>query len=500
MSPRTAVLGVSPVQTALARSRLGVIAIAFFSLSAAAPLTVVLGGATTAFAVTGVLGMAAAYLTIAVVLAVFCVGYLAMSRRIVNAGAFYTYVAQGLGKVWGVGASFVAVVAYAVFVFGMLGGFGAVLSGWLNTRFGITLWWWAPALAGVLIIGILAVKKVDFNAQVLAGLLIGEVVVSIILSTVAAAHPANGVLSFDTLSPGLLTGPQAGAALVVAITGFVGFEQTAVFAEESKDPRRTVPLATKLVIVLPAVLYAFGSWAMASATGTDRIVAQSQAHGTELMFVIVGPYIGQWLIDLAHVLLITSLFAGAMAFHNTTARYLYSLGRERVLPASLGRTSPKSLAPKNASIWLSVTSGLVIVWYAITGLDPIVHLFFWLTVLGGLGVLILMVATSLAVLVYFHRPANRDRLTAWTRQIAPALALIALTAILFVTVTQYATVSGVEATSPLRWLLPSVFAVAAAAGIAWALRIRATNPDVYAGIGLGAVGIKPEPHATAVAS
>ncbi|HEX8344411.1 MAG TPA: APC family permease [Actinoplanes sp.] len=490
----------SPVESALARSRLGVPAVMFFVLAAAAPLTVVAGGATTAYAVTGVLGIPVAYLLIASVLAVFSVGYIAMSRRIVNAGAFYTYVARGLGRVPGVGAAFVAVTAYAALLFGMLGGVGAVLSAWLDTRFETTVWWWALALAGALVVGFLGVRKVDLNGRVLAVLLIGEVAVSVVVSIVAVAHPAGGAVTYDTLSPGVLIGSGAGAALVVAITGFVGFEQTAVFAEESRDPRRTVPRATHLAIAVPGLLYAFGSWAMSVATGPDRIVEQSRAHGTELLFTIAGPHVAPFLIDLGHLLLITSLLAGAMAFHNTTARYLFSLGRERVLPASLGHTSPATRAPKVASTALTAASALVIVWYAINGLDPIVHLFFWLTVLGGLGVLILMVATSMAVLLYFHRDADRDGLTVWHRRIAPALALIALTAILIVTLRQFATVAGVDPTSPLRWLLPAVFGVVAVLGVAWALRIRATNPDVYAGIGLGAAGTQAQPHATEVTS
>ena len=57
--------------------------------------------------------------------------------------------------------------------------------------------------------------------------------------------------------------PKAIVALVcaIAIAGFVGFENTAVYAEETKDPRRTVPTATVLAITIAALFYAFVSWA-----------------------------------------------------------------------------------------------------------------------------------------------------------------------------------------------------------------------------------------------
>jgi len=86
------------VSATLARSRLGVWPLVFTVMAAAAPLTVVAGGATTGFAVTGITGIPIAYVLVALLLALFSVGYVAMSGRVLNAGAFYTYITHGLGK------------------------------------------------------------------------------------------------------------------------------------------------------------------------------------------------------------------------------------------------------------------------------------------------------------------------------------------------------------------------------------------------------------------
>src|SRR4051812_29746292 len=77
---------VSPVVVALARARLGVWPLVWIVMAAAAPLTVVAGGATAGFAVTGITGIPLAYVMVALILAVFSVGYVAMSRKVVNAG------------------------------------------------------------------------------------------------------------------------------------------------------------------------------------------------------------------------------------------------------------------------------------------------------------------------------------------------------------------------------------------------------------------------------
>jgi amino acid transporter len=125
------------VAQTLARNRLGVPAVVFFVLAAAAPLTVVAGGATTGWAVTGVIGIPISYLAVGVVLAVFSVGYTAMSRKIVNAGAFYSYIAQGLGRVPGVGAAFLALYSYNLMQIGLYGGFGVVAAAQMLSWFGV---------------------------------------------------------------------------------------------------------------------------------------------------------------------------------------------------------------------------------------------------------------------------------------------------------------------------------------------------------------------------
>src|SRR2546427_6043106 len=74
--------GPSRVSRALARNRLGVSAVVFFIVSAAAPLTVIGSGAVVAFAQTKTIGIPIAYAAIAIVLGIFSVGYVAMSRHI----------------------------------------------------------------------------------------------------------------------------------------------------------------------------------------------------------------------------------------------------------------------------------------------------------------------------------------------------------------------------------------------------------------------------------
>ncbi|MGY0236106.1 APC family permease [Longispora urticae] len=472
------------VSQALASSRLGVPAVVFFVMSAAAPLTVVGGVITTGYAVTGITGLPLAFLAVAAVLILFSVGYVAMARHVSNAGAFYTYVTRGLGRPAGIGAAWVALLAYNMMQVGLYGGFGFIAKPLLDEWFGLDLAWWAIALVSWALVAILGVMRVDINGKVLAVLLVAEIAVIVVYDASSLLNPAGGTVSYETLKPGNLFVSGLGALLVIAVTGFVGFEGAAVFAEETKNPRRTVPIATYVSVGIIAGLYALSAWAMTVATGPLNIVDTARKDGPETIFVLAGAHLGTTAVHIGHALLLTSLVAAMISFHNTIARYAFALGRERVLPAAFGRTSRRSGAPKVGSLAQSALGLLVIIVYAAAELDPLTQLFFWAGTSGAFGVLLLITATSVAVIGFFNREPNGE--SAWRRQIAPGLAVLALTAMVVISVSNFSGLLGVEPTSSLRWIIPALFPLAAAVGIGWALILKATRPDVYRSIGLGA--------------
>ena len=260
-----------PPSTALGRDRLGVIAVVFFVMSAAAPLTTVAGVIPTGIAVTGLTGVSLAFLVVAVLLGLFSVGYVAMARHIANAGAFYAYIALGISRPIGIGASWTALLAYNMFQCACYGGFGAIATPLLKQWSGIDIAWWELAAVTWLVVAVVGVLDVSVNSKVLATLLVAEVTLVMVYS-IAEVTSTNFHASGAPLDPHDLVGRGSGALLVMAITGFVGFEQSAVFSEESRDQRRTVPRATYIAVALIAGLYTFASWATISAAGKDVVL------------------------------------------------------------------------------------------------------------------------------------------------------------------------------------------------------------------------------------
>ncbi|MFC3393426.1 hypothetical protein [Brenneria rubrifaciens] len=99
-------------QHKLQKGSLGLWSIIFFVIAAASPLTGVVGGLPVAFMAGNGAGVPGVYVLAGLLLIIFSFGFIAMSRYIVNAGAFYAYIAQGLGTRSGIAGLSVALLAY----------------------------------------------------------------------------------------------------------------------------------------------------------------------------------------------------------------------------------------------------------------------------------------------------------------------------------------------------------------------------------------------------
>lgn len=469
----------------LTRRRLGLVHIFFFTVAASAPLTVLGGGVTTTFAVTGISGVPLSFLILAVALGLFVVGYAAMSRHVANAGAFYSYLANGLGREWGVAGSFVALVAYNAIQIGLYGLFGVALSGLMLEKTGVDLVWWVWALIALVIVGVLGQLRVDLNANVLAVLLILEIIAVVIYDIVAFANPAEGSIGTEGLQPGELFVPGVAAVFAFGVAAFIGFESGAIYSEEVRDARHTVARATYAALAFTGIFYALSAWAMTNNVGPENLQAAATEAGPGLVFGPIAQFASPVIADIATVLFITSVLAALLSFHNGVARYFFALGRERVLPSGLSRVGARSGAPVAGSLLQTTIAVVVIAVFVILDRDPLLDMFTWLSGMSAVGVILLMTGASASVIGFFSSRQTEE--STWQRLIAPALATIVLGGLVVLLVVEFDTLLGTDPTSPLRWILPGIVFAAAILGIVWGLGLRSSRPDVYDGIGRSAV-------------
>ena len=431
-SPETA-------ENALHHGRLGVIGIVFFVVAAAAPLLGMTGAVPVAIVVGNGAAAPGAYLAIGLVLLLFSVGFSAMGRHITNAGAFFAYVGRGMGIAPGVGSAFVSLVAYVAIQLAIFGFFGAIVSGTVDSTFGVSVPWYVWTIIAWVLVTALSLASVDVGAKVLGTLMTLELL-SLVLTFVAVLAHGGGPEGFQlgaSFSPsnifvGGLTG-ASGIAFAFAFASYIGFEATAIYGEEAKDPHRTVPIATYVAIGTITAIFAVTSWAIVSGLGASHVVDQSVALSTvdkvplanpaAVIYEVATKYVGSWLATAMSWLVISSSFAGLLAFQNSAARYFYALGRAGVLPRRLDRVNRQG-APITASLTTSVITILVILLFVVRNLDPVVNMFMWFSGMTVVAIVWVEVLVCVSVVIFFAR-TKLDR-RPWNTVIAPIGAAILL--------------------------------------------------------------------------
>jgi amino acid transporter len=420
----------------LRKGAIGLGGVLFLTVTGSAPISAMLFNTPIVVGYGEGVGAPAAFLFATIVLVVFSIGYVAMTRKKTAAGGFYSYISHGLGREIGIGTGYAALVAYSVFEASLCGGFAYFLGLKLNA-FGVHISWPWLALGMVVLISVLTFFDVRLSSAVLAVGLISEVVILIIFDVFlfarghtmwSAINPVNAFKGFP--ASGKLLAGAVGIGLFFAFWSWVGFEMAPNYGEESRDPKRNVPRALYISVIGLGIFYVLTSWASLSGyPNTHAAVAAAQSNAANYYLTPAKQYAGHWVSSVMSYLIITGSFACGMAFHNTTARYFYSLGREGLLPSALGRTHHRFKSPHIASIVQSVIAAIIIVLFALlTGSnDPAsqayLQLYGLMAVMGVIIILSIQALVSLAILIYYER-YHRDEVHWWKTRLAPILALI----------------------------------------------------------------------------
>jgi amino acid transporter len=442
----------SQESTSLKKGRLGVFGIVFFVVAASAPLVGMTGAVPVAMLLGNGAATPGAYLAVGITLLIFSVGYAAMSNHVTNAGAFFAYVGKGLGVKAGVASAYASLVGYITIQLAIYGFFGAVMAGQMEAKFGIALDWYVWVLIALALVTVLSILSVDVGAKILGGLLILELL-SLLITAFAilfkgGPEPMDIAASFNPADVfvGGLTG-TAGIALAFAFASFIGFEATAIYGEEARDPKRDVPKATYLAIGTISIIFAITSFAMVVGMGKttliDQILARSNglADPAGVLFTLSGEFVGTWIVDLMTILVVTSLFAGLLAFQNAASRYFFAMARGGVMPSALSKTN-SSGAPQSASLVTSVLAIVVVLIFVSQQWDPFVNLFSWMSGVAVIAIGAIEILVSIAVVRYFNKNGGGSL---WATKIAPLLSVVLLSGGLYLLMSRFNLLAGTVA-------------------------------------------------------
>ncbi|MHB8599578.1 MAG: APC family permease [Ktedonobacteraceae bacterium] len=295
------------------------------------------------------------------------------ARHLSSAGGFATWVRHGLGSRAAFQVGWLMLGAYALFEAALQATVGGSLDLTLSgLGFHVPGGWVSYALALTLIVGVLSYFDVTSSVWVMAPFAVAEVLALVVLDAMITLK--GGVAGHDLLhtftpvgadvkgaAPGGFLG--IGLAMVLGILAFVGFETGAVYGEEARQPRRTIPLAMFSLLVFLAILYTWTAYAATIGVGWQHAgtMLGNMSAAPQQYITLAGTFVGSWLGSALVVFVLTSNFASSFAMHQAMVRYLYALGRDGLVPSVFGRTHTRWHSPYLATFAQSGFTLLVIV-------------------------------------------------------------------------------------------------------------------------------------------
>lgn len=490
----SSIVGVHKLQS----KAVGLVGVLFLAVTGAAPMSAMLGNVPFAAGYGIGIYTPAAFLLATIVLTIFSIGYAAMASRVSSVGGFYSFISQGIGREVGMSAGITSLACYSLFEASLTGLFAFFGNKWLSDHFGINVPWLWLALLMIAVIAVLAYRDVKLSAKILGVALVAEVAILTIfvLGVLFASSGTNfnpealnvfkvyTPLSAQTVGTVAIPAGAAAVGIFMAFWSWVGFEMAPNYAEESRDPKRIVPQSLLLSVVGLGIFYVIVSWCAVSAYPTEAdMAAKAFSDGVNFYLTPIQQFVGTWAFELMFLLILTSSFACGMAFHNTAARYLYSLGREGVLPRAVAETHDHHKSPHKAS---AVQSVLAAVWVVLYGLgygfdDPSgqawLGVYTLFAVLGTGLLLVLQAIVSVAIILWFKKNGGGN---VFTTVIAPAISFVVQIWLVWTLIANLAILGG---TNGFAQSLPYVGLAIIVIGLIWGFVLKSSNPEAYKNIG-----------------
>lgn len=294
------------------------------------------------------------------------------ARRFAGAGAIYEYLFHTAG-------SSIGVVAAGLYFAGML-----LIQGSFSIAFGfLANGFWvehisasAPAFWIFSLIYLAFAALMNYFGVRLAvrGVLALAAVSSIPLLLLAVVIIAKGGADGQSLSVfNPFTGDTSGVfnGVLFAVTLFIGFEAAASIAEETKEPRRSIPIAVLATVAISSVFYLVMTYAMSIGFGAEGI--ESWPGDPSPLSTLAATFVGTWLATIIGLVIIFDLASAGLAFSVSACRGVFALSRDGLLPRPLQRTS-RFGTPVGGLAAMVVVAAIVLLWGATTHLGDRVEL------------------------------------------------------------------------------------------------------------------------------
>jgi amino acid transporter len=326
-----------------------------------------------------------------------------LAKHMPSAGGYYTYVSRTVHPRAGFLTSWMFIL-YSPIVGGPLAGFfGFIVAGELKATWGIDVPWlpWAAVLIFAPLTAYLQWEgiKISVRFLVITGGL--EMLIVFALAIFGFLLPPAGTgISFENFNPANIPAGEGFAlAVVFTVQGLTGWEASAPLAEETKDPKRNVPLSVMLSIVIIGSFLVIVFWGVLTGFGNDpeAITSSPTLPALALAHRVWG---GGWVIILFAFL--NSVAAVSIACANVGTRMWYSMARSGSFPSALAKVHPVHKTPGNAilvQMFLNLFMGIL----GLIIFTPDVSFYFFVGLVLVLGVTVAYLLANLGVFLFYWR-------------------------------------------------------------------------------------------------
>ncbi|HZU13825.1 MAG TPA: APC family permease [Chloroflexota bacterium] len=353
-----------------------------------------------------------------------------------SAGSFVTFIANGFGATSRRNGTFLAGVAFYLLllcypitvaaVVAFLGSWVASLFNWTQPWVWLLITLLAVAVSTPLLLrGVVistVVSFILFCSEVL-GLLVLSIGVFILAGSHLSAplHDVGG-------SPGGFQG-LVGVTFALAVSGYIGWENSGPLAEEAEHPQRAIPLTIFISIAIIALIYLISSWGAVAGFAAWK----GGAKGVNFLgsFSEAAPYLDlakhylPWFAWFIGLIGYTSSQACYLAAANSQTRIIFNGAREGLLPSWAAAVTPKTRVPWVAvTIYLVLTAVIVLIGYvALKG--NAVSVFSDEAGIGTVPILFVYLLANIALIIYMLR-ARRDLFNPFQHLIVPIIGILVL--------------------------------------------------------------------------
>jgi amino acid transporter len=351
-----------------------------------------------------------------------------------STGGFISFIGKTFGGRTGVTTAILVGVGYIAAmasVIAIVGGFFQMILQHYNVGGLDKVPWIIWTLIFLCLAAMMMVRGISISTKI-AGFFFAFEMTILLLVSIVTLIKFHGSVNFKPFEYHNITGGFKGLAegFPIAIYLFIGWENSAALAEETRDPRKNVPKAVFTSVCIMLIAYLL--FAYSTVVGfKDNLSSLSTAP---VPFLTAAGEIGVVILFIAFLAGMTSTLGALIAGTNSQARLIFNAGREGLLPKFMGSVDPKRRTPINA-LFVFLGCGLLIIgiWglghiiggHATSGSMSALNMFDESSTFGTILLLLVYGLSNLA-LPFYYKKHYPERFNAFRHGLLPSLGLLSI--------------------------------------------------------------------------